>query len=217
MPLFILATEDIGFKRRAEDVVISNIAKMLHVNKDYIDNPQGMIDILIGLESANLLLREVHYVAGILVQKSIFSKDMLGNSVLTNIGGMKFEEANSIYNPDSHPANLLRNCEAQNSTFHLKNVPSIDIELMPRSANVSKTLAASITNPLSCSSILDKLTRRRDDDYDPGSGPGAGHYMPAPPIQSVNVATAVQSNQVNTQNSANGYTKKLKMSLKLQS
>ena len=81
MPLFILATEDIGFKRRAEDVVISNIAKMLHVNKDYIDNPQGMIDILIGLESANLLLREVHYVAGILVQKSIFSKDMCPTTV----------------------------------------------------------------------------------------------------------------------------------------
>ena len=126
---------------------------------------------------------------------------------------MKFEEANSIYNSDSHRANLLRNCEAQNSTFHLKNVPSIDIELMPRSANVSKTLAARITNPLSCSSILDKLTRRRDDDYDPGGGRAAGHYMPAPPIQSVNVATAVQSNQVNTQKSANGYTKKLKMSL----
>ena len=58
---------------------------MLHVNTDYIDNNQGMIYILIGLESANLLLREIHYVAGIPVQKSFFTKDiMLGNSVLTN-------------------------------------------------------------------------------------------------------------------------------------
>ena len=125
---------------------------MLHVNKDYIDNPQGMIDILIGLESANLLLREVHYVAGIPVKKSFYSKDiMLGNSVLTNkmviksaIGGMTFGEANSIYYSDSQPANLY--CEAQNSTFHVKNIPSI--ELMLRSANVSQTLAARITNPL---------------------------------------------------------------------
>ena len=152
VPFFILATEDIGFKRRAEDVIISNIAKMLHVNKDYIDNPQGMIDILIGLESANLLLREVHYVAGIPVKKSFYTKDiMLGNSVLTNkmviksaIGGMTFGEANSIYYSDSQPANLY--CEAQNCTFHVKNIPSI--ELMLRSANVSQTLAARITNPL---------------------------------------------------------------------
>ena len=133
-----------------------------------------------------------------------------------SIGGMKFGEANSIYYSDSQPANLLRNCEFQNSTFHFKNVPSReDMELVPRSANVSQTLAARITNPLSCSSIMDKLTRRRDDDYDPGSGgPGASNYMPAQPIQSVNVQTAVQSKQVNTQNSSDGYTKKSKISLK---
>ena len=57
--MFILATEDIGFKRRAKDIVIANIAKMFNVNVDYIANPNGKIDILIGLESANLLLREV--------------------------------------------------------------------------------------------------------------------------------------------------------------
>ena len=111
---------------------------------------------------------------------------MLDNSVLTNkmdikgsIGGMKFGEANSIYYSDSQHANLLRNCEFQNSTFHFKNVPSReDMELVPRSANVSQTLAARITNHLSCSSIMDKLTRRRDDDYDPGSGvPGASNYI----------------------------------------
>ena len=73
VPLFITATEDIGSKRRAEDVVIANIAKMIHVNKHYIANPHRMIDILIGLESANLLMREVHYVAGIPVQKSFFT------------------------------------------------------------------------------------------------------------------------------------------------
>ena len=89
------------------------------------------------------------------------------------------------------------------------------MELVPRSANVSQTLADRITNPLSCSSIMDKLTRRRDADYDPGSGgPGAGNYIPTQPIQSVNVATAVQSKQVNTQNSSDGYTKQSKMSLK---
>ena len=83
VPLFILATEDIGFKRRAEAIEIANIAKMLNANKDNIANPNGQIDICIGLESANLWLREVHYVAGIPVQKSFFTKDiMLGNSVL---------------------------------------------------------------------------------------------------------------------------------------
>ena len=39
VPLFILATEDITFKRMAEDIVIANIDKMLNVNKDYIANP----------------------------------------------------------------------------------------------------------------------------------------------------------------------------------
>ena len=68
--MFVLATEDIGFKRRAEEFGIQNIAKMFNVNPTFIQNPQGPIDILIGLESANLLLREVHFVAGQPIIKS---------------------------------------------------------------------------------------------------------------------------------------------------
>ena len=56
VPLFILATEDIGYKRKAGDEIINNIAKMFSVPPQYIQNPKGAIDILIGLESASLLL-----------------------------------------------------------------------------------------------------------------------------------------------------------------
>ena len=93
-----LATEDIGFKRKAGDDVMNNIAKMFNVSSQHLQNPEGRIDILIGLESSSLLLREVHYVNDLPVHKTFFTRDlMLSNSILTKkmvikgaIGGQKF-------------------------------------------------------------------------------------------------------------------------------
>ena len=123
--LFILATEDIGYKRKAVDEIINNIAKMFSVPPQYIQNSKGAIDILIGVESASLLLWEVHYVSGQPVQKTFFTRDlMLSNSILTQkmiikgaIGGQQFGQNNSIYYIDSQPANLLRTLSVQDSSY----------------------------------------------------------------------------------------------------
>ena len=70
----------------------------------------------------------------------------------------------------THIPSLQISSAIVNSTFHFRNFPTReDMELVPRSANVSQTLAARVINPLSCRSIMDKLTRR-DDDHGPGSG-----------------------------------------------
>ena len=125
VPLFVLATEDIGFKRKAGDDVMHSIAKLCNVSSQHLQNPVGSIDILIGLKSGSLLLREVHYVNDQPVHKTFFTRDlMLSNSILTKkmvvkgaIGGQKFGRNNSIYYSDSQPANLLRTLNVQDSSY----------------------------------------------------------------------------------------------------
>ena len=93
----------------------------------------GAIDLLIGLESGQLLLREVHRVDGNEVQKTHFSKDLqLCSSILTDllvvkggVGGEHFGTGNSIYYLDSTPgANLLRSVSIVDSHYQFFQQPS---------------------------------------------------------------------------------------------
>ena len=77
VPMFVLATEDIGYKRRVEDDVMVTLAKPFKIPPRYLKNPEGPIDLLIGLESAELLLREVYYVDNNPIEKSWFMKDLM--------------------------------------------------------------------------------------------------------------------------------------------
>ena len=86
IPLFVLGTEDIGHKRGASQDVLDGVAKMFHIPPHILCNPDGAIDLLIGLESGQMLLREVHRVDGNEVQKTHFSKDLqLASSILTDL------------------------------------------------------------------------------------------------------------------------------------
>ena len=104
VPLFVLGTEDIGYKKGAPAEVLDAIAKMFRVPPNLLSNPEGEIDLLIGLKSGQLLLREVYQVNGKDLMKSHFSKDLqLCSSLLTNllvckgaVGGQRFGGGNSI-------------------------------------------------------------------------------------------------------------------------
>ena len=70
--LFVLATEDIGQRQKASPEAIEAMAKILQIDSSYIANPEGDISLLIGLENAELLLREVYYINSKLVAKTAF-------------------------------------------------------------------------------------------------------------------------------------------------
>ena len=61
---FVLGTEDIGFRKGAPAEVLDGVAKMFRFPPHLLSNPEGKIDLLIGLESGQLLLREVYQVDG---------------------------------------------------------------------------------------------------------------------------------------------------------
>ena len=98
IPLFVLGTEDIGHKKGAPQDVLDGVARMFHIPPHILCNPDGAIDFLIGLESGQMLLREVHRVDGNEVNKTHFSKDLqLCSSILTDllvvkgaVGGERF-------------------------------------------------------------------------------------------------------------------------------
>ena len=55
VPLFILATEDIGYKRKAGDEIINNIAKMFSVSPQHIQNLLGAVQhVRLCLEKTDL-------------------------------------------------------------------------------------------------------------------------------------------------------------------
>ena len=74
--MFILSTEDIGWKKRVDDNLIITLSKLLRVPPGLLQNIEGPIDILIGLENSDLLLKQVHSVDGNDVHKSFLSKDL---------------------------------------------------------------------------------------------------------------------------------------------
>ena len=66
------------------------IAKLLKVPPGLIQNPEGPFDLLIGLVSSDLLLREVYTVDGAPVHKSFFTKDlMLASSPVASLLSIK--------------------------------------------------------------------------------------------------------------------------------
>ena len=66
--------------------VMENVAKMFNFPPHIISNPDGDIDLLIGLESGQMLLREVHLVDNNEVRKTHFTRDLqLASSILTDI------------------------------------------------------------------------------------------------------------------------------------
>ena len=106
---------------------------MFHIPPHIISNPDGAIDLLIGLESGAMLLREVHRVDGKEVQKPHFSKDLqLASSILTDllvvkgaVGGERFGTDNSIYYSEASPAaNLLRSVSSVDSHYQFIQQPS---------------------------------------------------------------------------------------------
>ena len=109
---------------------------MFRIPPHLISNPEGDIDLLIGLERGQLLLREVYQVDGNDVQKTHFSKDLqLCSSILTDLlvckgamDGERFGERNSIFYSDSTPnAHLLKSVSNAGSHYqfsksHLKKI-----------------------------------------------------------------------------------------------
>ena len=50
VPFFVLGREDIGHKISCSQDVLDGVAKMFHIPPLIISNPDGAIDLLIGLE-----------------------------------------------------------------------------------------------------------------------------------------------------------------------
>ena len=75
--LFVLATEDIGHRQKASVMAVEAMAKIIKVDPHCIANPEGEISLLIGLENTELLLREVYYINGVVVEKPSFTKDIM--------------------------------------------------------------------------------------------------------------------------------------------
>ena len=105
---------------------MENVAKMFNITPHIISNPDGDIDLLIGLESGQMLLREVHLVDNQEVRKTHFTRDLqLASFILTDmlvvkgaVGGERFGENNSIYYSDATPAaNLLRSVSIADSHY----------------------------------------------------------------------------------------------------
>ena len=115
------------------------MAKILNIDSNYIANPEGDISLLIGLENAELLLREVYYINGNMVNKPQFTKDIMpSSSWLTNelvivgsIGGSGFGANSNVHSADTSNADMLKNMKVMNSTFHFENPPThADVELI---------------------------------------------------------------------------------------
>ena len=131
-PCFVLSTDDIGHKKRVDDRLLLTIAKLLRVPPGLIQNPEGPIDILIGLESSDLLLRQVYSVDGAPVHKSFFSKDLqLAASPVASllaikgaVGGSRFGDENSVFYSSSQPANMLRSLDILDQNFVFNSEPS---------------------------------------------------------------------------------------------
>ena len=140
-------------------------------------NLEGQIDLLLGLESGQLLLKEVHQVNHKDIQRSHFSKDMqLCSSLLTDllvckgaIGGMRFGEGNSIYYSDQSPnAHLLQRVSTSGSHYKFFERATIeDLNLVPHGAEVTNYAPARIAQPLNCSAVAKELRRREDHDDEP--------------------------------------------------
>ena len=167
--------------------VLDGVAKMFHIPPHNISNPDGAIDILIGLESGQMLLREVHRVDGNEVQKTHFSRDLqLASAILTDllvvkraVGGECFGANNSIYYSDASPAaNLLRSVSSADSHYLFNQQPSQeDLNLVPVGANVTHQFPARVMNPLSCSTMIKELKKRDDrDEEHRGDRPTASNF-----------------------------------------
>ena len=132
-------------------------------------------------------------------------------------GGTRYGENNLIYYSDSQPANLLRTFEVQNSVFHFSNTPSREeINLLPRGATVSNTLAARVSQPMNCRTLWDKMAHRDQDDEPPSGGGGGGRNYEPPQFGPTHASaqTAVpHQNSVNTQKSNSDWYVTKKMSL----
>ena len=114
--LFVLATEDTGQQQKASPAAIEAMSKILKIDSSYIANPEGDISLLIGLENAELLLREVYYINGNIVTKTQFTKDIMpSSSWLTNelvivgsVGGSAFKTSSNVHFVDTSNADMLK-------------------------------------------------------------------------------------------------------------
>ena len=130
------------------------VAKMFRVPPHLLSNPEGEIDLLIVLESGQLLLREVYQVNGKDLMKSHFSKDLqLCSSLLTDllvckgaVGGQRFGEGNSIYYSDSTPnAHLLKSVSNSGSHYQFFQKPSQeDLNLLPHGVHITNHFPAGV-------------------------------------------------------------------------
>ena len=139
--MFVLETECIGTKRCVDRSIIATIAQMLHIDHRYIQNPSGNIDLLIGLENANLLLFQIHTVHGKQVHNTFFTKDIIlatsqaskGLVLKGSIGGQNFGDQNDVFNSQQHPrvSEIRGRVMAQTFTFFQPATQS-DLNLIPK-------------------------------------------------------------------------------------
>ena len=117
----------------------------------YIANHEGEISLLIGLENAELLLREVYYINGVMVIKPSFTKDIMrSSSWLTNelvivgsIGGNCFGGHSNVHFSQTDNAEMLKSMKVMNSTFNFEHPPTHeDVELIEQNTSTNILIPA---------------------------------------------------------------------------
>ena len=151
------------------------MAKILTIDSNCIANPEKEISLLIGLENAEFLLREVHYINGNMVSNPQFTKDIMpSSSWLTNelvivgsIGGNGFGGHSNVHFADTSNANMLKNMKVMNSTFHFEHPPAhADVELIEQKHEYrySETNKPEKVQPYSCKQMMIPNRGPKDDD-----------------------------------------------------
>ena len=92
------------------------MSKVLKIDSSYIANPEGDISLLICLENAELLLREMYYINGNIVTKTLFTKDIMpSSSLVTNelvivgsVVGSAFGTRSNVHFADTSNADMFK-------------------------------------------------------------------------------------------------------------